>query len=262
MLKAYIRTLIHSIRPVWPLRRDRLWEVDALRGIAILMMVVYHLAWDLYGLAGWDIPIYGLFWSTWQRITASLFIGLVGVSMYLRAQRLRAKGGWAFRPYLLRGLVIFSWGMVITLVTYLYQPGEQVRFGILHFIGVSILLAYPLLRFPLLGLPLGLLVLLLPRLISWRHGWSWLEWVGLVKNPHPAFDYFPLIPWFGVVLLGLFLARVCYPRGRRLCSRWPAAPPKGWAWLPLAGQNSLLIYLLHQPVIILLLTVLGIIPGA
>ncbi len=258
MITRYLQEWIRSVRPVTRIREDRLWEVDALRGIAILMMVVYHLTWDLYGLAGWDIPIYGLFWSTWQRITASLFIGLVGVSTHLRAERLRSRGKLTFGPYLRRALVIFTWGMVISLVTYLFQPDEFVRFGILHFIATSIVFTYPFLYAPLLALPVGGGILLLPRLLSWRHHWTWAEWLGLAEAPHAAFDYFPVIPWWGMTLLGLVAGVSLFPAGKRRV-RLTQRPWPPFRWLQLAGQNALLIYLIHQPLLITALTLLGLI---
>jgi uncharacterized membrane protein len=68
---------------------ERLWEIDALRGVAILMMVVYHLLWDLASLGGYDITLRSGFWSYWQIVTASLFTGLVGLSLTLSYSRER-----------------------------------------------------------------------------------------------------------------------------------------------------------------------------
>ena len=257
-LTVYARALQSSIRPVWRVRNDRLWEVDALRGVAILMMVVYHVTWDLYGLAGWDIPIYGPFWTVWQRITAGLFIGLVGVSLHLRTQKLEAQGRFSAQPFVVRAAVIFTWGMVITLVTHLFQPEETVRFGILHFIGVAILVGFLFVRRPLLALPVGLLVLFLPRLTSWRHSLFALEWVGMIRAPRPAFDYFPLIPWVGLTLIGLALGAYFFPWARRRVSL-PASPVAPVRWLQLAGQNALLLYLIHQPLIVTTLVLLGLV---
>ena len=248
-----------SIRPVIHFRSDRYWEVDAWRGFAIVIMVIYHLMWDLYGMAGWKIDVYEGFWHYWQLVTATSFIGLVGVSMSLRAGRMSQKGSLRFRPFFLRGVVIFSWGMVVSLVTFFYLPSGYVRFGILHFIGVAIILAYPFLRFRWLNLILGVVLLLLPRVTSWRHDIPWLEWLGMIQKPHPAFDYFPVIPWLGVVLIGVFLGNMLYPEGKRAFS------PPDWSrfapmrWLALAGQNSLLIYLIHQPILITILALLGVI---
>jgi len=258
-LATWYNDMKASIRPVTHFRTDRYWEVDAWRGFAIAIMVVYHLVWDLYGMAGWRIQVYSGFWHYWQLVTATSFIGLVGVSMSLRAGRMQQQKKLRFTPFFRRGLVIFSWGMVVSLVTWLYDPMSYVRFGILHFIGTAIILAYPFLRWRWPNLLLGIILLLTPNLISWRHDISWLEWLGLMRHPHPAFDYFPVIPWLGVVLIGIFLGNMLYPKGKRAftmpdLSRFPPL-----RWLALAGQNSLLIYLIHQPILITILVLLGII---
>ena len=259
VLTTWFNGMKGSITPVIHIRRDRYWEVDALRGVAITIMVIYHLVWDLYGLAGWHINMYTGFWHYWQLVTASLFIGLVGVSMSLRAGRLRQRGKLSFRPFFWRGLIIFSWGMVVSIVTWFYQPAGYVRFGILHFIGVAIILAYPFLRFRWFNLILGMILLLLPELTPWRHDIAWLEWLGMIRSPHPAFDYFPVIPWLGVVLIGIFLGNMLYPQGKRAFSLPDLTDFAPIRWLALAGQNSLLIYLIHQPILITTLILLGVV---
>ena len=256
ILVRYLRSLIQSVRPVVQIRPHRLWEVDVLRGFAILIMAIYHLAWDLWGLAGWPIDMYGPFWRTWQRVTATLFIGLVGVSLHLRYQRAR-EHPQGRAPYL-RAAAIFTWGVVISVATYLFQPEMYVRFGILHFIGTAIVLAYLLAPFSWPNLFLGIGLLLLPQL-PWRHDIAWLEWVGMARTVHPAFDYYPLIPWLGIVLLGIFIGHMLFPRGQRRVPLPEISPPL-LRWLHLAGQNALLLYLIHQPILIALLILLGIIP--
>jgi len=259
ILTAWFANMKNSIRPTFHFRQDRYWEVDAWRGFAIAIMVIYHLVWDLYGLAGWNIQVYDGFWHYWQLVTATSFIGLAGLAMSLRAGRMRKKHQLSFRPFLQRGITIFSWGMVISVVTFLYLPAEYVRFGILHFIGAAIILAYPFLRFRWLNLVLGIVLLLIPQAIAWRHDISWLEWLWMIRQPHPAFDYFPVIPWLGVTLIGVFVGNILYPQGERAFSLpdWSQLPPV--RWLALAGQNSLLIYLIHQPLIITLLVLLGVV---
>lgn len=255
-VRLYARSLLESIRPVTRLRGHRLWEVDALRGVAIVMMVIYHLVWDLWGLAGWPIDLYSLFWFLWQRTTASLFIFLAGLSLYLRYRR--ARGRPTGTSVLIRSLVLLTWGAVISFVTYLYYPAMYVRFGILHFIGVATFLAYWLVP----SLPATLLAaavfLLLPQ-VPWRHDILWLDWVGMARTARPAFDFWSLVPWQGVVLLGVAAGYFFFPQGER---RWrlPSIPPALVRWLSLAGQNSLLIYLVHQPILITLLALTGIVP--
>ena len=261
LLSTYLSNLRSSVRPTLVLAPDRLWQVDALRGVAIVMMVVYHLMWDLRGLAGHDINVYTGFWHYWQQVTANLFIGIVGVSLSLSYGRARQKGGKSttrWGKYVMRGVVILSWGIVIGIITYAFDPSHYVRFGILHLIGLSIIIAYPFLRFRWLNLILGILLLLLGRIIPlFGIENPWLGWLGLTASPRPAFDYFPLIPWFGVVLIGIFIGNALVIPRATAGVQSEIRNPKFAISIRLMGQNSLLIYLIHQPILITVLVLLG-----
>ncbi len=257
---SYLSGLQASVRPVRHLRPDRLWEIDALRGVAIVMMVIYHLLWDLQGLGGYKINVYTGFWHYFQLATASLFTGLVGVGLALRYQTMQAQGAARYRPFFLRGAEIFTWGVVVGVVTYFFDPHLYVRWGILHLIGFSILVAWPFFRFRWLNLALGIALLLWGRGIALAGlNIGWLDWLGLDATPRLAFDYFPIIPWFGLPLIGMFLGNTLYTRGLRRFSLPDLGALAPARLLRLMGQNSLLIYLLHQPIMIALLTLLGIV---
>lgn len=241
----------------------RLWEVDALRGVAILMMVIYHLLFDLSAFGGLDINVYSGFWRVFARITATLFIFLVGVSLTIslsKAQLAAGSGKRLFAKYLKRGLWIFGWGLAVTLVTWLLFPEGVVIFGILHFIGLSVILAYPFLKLRVWNLALGLAALAVGLYLqNVTVGFPWLLWLGLQPAHFYTFDYFPVLPWFGVTLLGLFAGNSLYADSTR---RFPlpnlaGLPPV--SFLSSLGRHSLTIYLLHQPILLALLSLLGII---
>lgn len=263
VLSTYLTGLRASITPVRVLRGDRLWEIDALRGVAIVMMVVYHLLWDLHSLGGYDIALRSGFWSWWQIVTASLFTGLVGLSLTLSYSRERQSHptGSLWPKYIIRGLTIFTWGLIIGVVTYLaLGAGYYVRFGILHLIGLSIILAYPFLRLGKnwLNLALGVaLTLLGPAIQGLSIDLPWLAW--LAPTPGSGVDYAPLIPWFGRVLIGIFLGNALYPGGQRRFALGDHSNNAAIRLLRLLGENSLLIYLIHQPVLLVTLTLSGVI---
>lgn len=244
-------------------RARRYWEIDTLRGVAIVMMVIYHLMWDFwYFQVLPNVVLYEGFWKYFQRTCANLFLILVGVSLAVVTIRRMGDDSKSLprpRPYLLRGLRIFGWGMAITVIVAFANIG-YVHFGILHLIGAASILAYPFLR--LRWINLGLWALLFVAgflLLDVRVDFPWLLWLGLTPEAYFPNDYFPLIPYFGVVLLGIFLGNTFYgPYGRR----FPLPDLSGWVrWTGLSwmGRHSLPIYLVHQPLLFVILWALGII---
>jgi uncharacterized membrane protein len=222
------------------------------------MMVVYHFTYDLYAFGGYDVDAVSGFWARFADATASLFLLLVGVSLAITAAREDSTGSGGFWRHGLRGLRIFGYGMLLTAVFLAFGMGI-VAFGILHLIGVSIVLAYPFLKLRLTNLFLGIAVFASGLYVQAGAptGSPWLLPFGVVPEGWIMPDYRPLLPWFGVVLGGLFLGNVVYGRGR------PAglpvrAPTVARPLLPL-GRNSLLIYLVHQPLLVTLLAALGVV---
>ncbi|MBN2488841.1 MAG: DUF1624 domain-containing protein [Methanosarcinaceae archaeon] len=240
----------------------RFWEIDLMRGLAIVLMVVFHLLYDLNYFSGYGFDLNSGLWMYVGRSAAILFILLSGISLSLSFSRtiiLHNTGQKVYLKYLKRSLRIFSWGMVITFITWLFLGEGVIVFGILHFIGVSIILAYPFLRFPsinnlligvvtiLLGLYLGNLTFDSPCLL----------WLGLRPYGFYTLDYFPVFPWLGVTLIGVSTGNFLYPDFTRKFNIWEVS-----SYLPIRlgcmlGKKSLFIYLIHQPVLIVLLYLLG-----
>src|SRR5262245_25826637 len=129
-------------------RSVRLWEIDTLRGVAIVLMVFFHFMWDLNFFQIYPLNIYGRAWQSFARFIATLFLFVVGVSLTLSYNREVQQSGSThlFGKYLLRGAKIFGLGLVITVATYFFVGNSFVVFGILHLIGFSIVLAYPFLK--------------------------------------------------------------------------------------------------------------------
>jgi uncharacterized membrane protein len=243
-------------------QEGRFWEVDAARGVAIAMMVVYHLAYDLDSFGGYGIDSTSGFWARFADATASAFLFLVGVSLAISYQKASAALGVRnlFGKYLLRGIRILAYGMILTVVFLLFGMGV-VAFGILHLIGLSIIFAYPFLKYRLLNLFLGLFLVavgLYVRVQGFSSESPWLLPFGVVQEDLIMPDYRPLLPWFGVILLGLFAGNVVYGGGKRPALFAEKAPALAKPLLPL-GRNSLFIYLIHQPILVALLAALGVI---
>jgi uncharacterized membrane protein len=253
-----------SVISTAPARSPRFWEIDVARGIAIVMMVIYHLVWDLSFFDIADIDPYRGFWRLFQRATASLFLLLVGVSIQLRAERERVGGDSprAWRRQVRRALTVFGAGMLVTAVTWLFIPQGVVVFGILHFIGLAMLLAYPLRRLGYVNLLLAVVIFAAGSVVDdVVVPFPWLVWLGLMPEGFASVDYFPLLPWFGVVLIGLVAGGLLY---RDFARRLPLPTTLPILLAPLAwlGRHSLPIYLIHQPALIALLLASGLVPLA
>lgn len=234
----------------------RFWEVDMLRGCAILPMICYHMLFDLKYFAFYDIDVSSGFLLVMARTAASLFLLIVGISLtlsYSRSQLMRHEK--VFFPHLLkRSAWIMSLAMGVTWVTYLAIGRGFIVFGVLHLIGISLLLAYPFLRLKKGNFVFGLAVILLGKYLeSINVDFPWLLWLGLAPANFDSVDYFPILPWFGVILLGMGLGSLLYPGYKRSYSLPDLSPSSLARVLAYLGQNSLAIYLIHQPVIIMLL---------
>ncbi len=242
------------------MKKRRYAEIDLLRGVAVVGMISYHIAFDLDVVGMVELESGTGWWEILAEITAAVFFGLVGISMYIsfsRAARERSDGSGLAGKYLLRGAKLVVWGLVITIVTYLLYPKVAILFGALHFIGASVVLSYLLLGltndlgtgFRLLSLAVvsATIFYLSGPLQGVRVDTSFLLWLGIPPSGFQSLDYFPLIPWFGFVAAGLVLGELFYPGGERRYERLR------FSWGPgeLLGRHSLVVYFLHQPLLYL-----------
>ena len=235
--------------------KPRIWQVDALRGLALLNMLVYHGMYDwvyVFGHAsGWyDIAAPGC--HVWQQYICWSFLLLSGFSY-----------GMARRPWK-NGLLVAGCAVVLTAVTAIAMPSERILFGILHLNACAVLLTWLLHRglekIPA-GVGLAASALLFFVTNQLPYGFLGFEGLHLAEIPAAAYranlfwlglpdltrfasaDYFPLLPWVFLYWCGFYLWRLA---GRRL--------PRGRAPVALrplcaVGSRTLLVYMLHQPVI-------------
>jgi uncharacterized membrane protein len=240
-------------------QQQRFWEIDFLRGIAIMMMMLFHALYDINYFGVYSVILSSGFWRVFAHITAGIFIFIFGVSLTISHSRAIAANKTKRQLQLKcikRGLKIFSLGLLITLMTYAFLRDGFIIFGILHLIGASVILAYPFIKYRLQNLVLGIMLLALGFCLGGlTFSFPWLLWLGLKPAGFYTLDYFPVLPWFGVALLGLFAGNTLYGNGKRRFRFPEPGKTRPVGFFCLLGRHSLLIYLLHQPVLIAFLHV-------
>ena len=163
----------------------RFWEVDFLRGLAIILMVLFHFVYDLDYFGVYDVDLSSGVWFCLARFTAALFLLLVGISLvlsYSRAKLLGEEDRFRFR-LLKRSIWILSLAMGITLVTYFSIGKGFIVFGVLHLIGISLLLAYPFLRLQWQNFVIGLFFIAAGLYLQTVNvEFPWLIWLGLAPQ--------------------------------------------------------------------------------
>lgn len=216
--------------------------IDALRGVAIAGMAIYHFVWDLYFFhyvppETLRSPGFVLFGHS----IACSFLGLAGFAMALAHQK-----GPNARSFLLRLGKIAAAALLVTVATYIAFPQTYVSFGILHCIAAASALSWLLLgRFWAFSLAAGALIFGLGSLVENASFDAVNGWLGLGQRIPLTNDWRPIFPWAGAMLIGLAFGQLTLKRGwsgQEAALRAPRA-------LQFAGRHSLSIYLLHQPLL-------------
>jgi uncharacterized membrane protein len=251
---------LHEAAPVTAIPQRRLPVIDAARAAALAAMASYHTLWDL-GYLRLTAENYAL--TPAGRLCAELIAGsflvLVGIGLVLMNG-----GGIRPGPTLQRVARIGGAALLVTLGTWIAFPDAYVFFGVLHCIAVSSLLGLPFLFVPVLVTALAAAaVLAAPHLVHAAFlDAPALFFLGLGTVTPRTNDYVPLFPWFGLVLAGIVLGRLGLPAlARSRLGAW--APRSALArGVTFAGRHSLAIYLVHQPLLLALLTGLVTVTGA
>ena len=226
----------------------RVAGIDVVRGVALGLMIGYHGCWDLvwFGLARFDLSG-NVVWLAMRTAALSTFLVLVGVGLVLARRE-----GLSWFRFSSRVARVAGAAALVSAVTWWFTPGGFIFFGVLHHIALASLLGLAFVGLPACVTGLAALVCLVVPSLSAHpvidaSGWAWL---GLVSDLPRTNDYVPLLPWFGVVLLGIALGRgalALVARGGLAAALWrwrPRRPlSRGLSW---AGRHSLAIYLLHQ----------------
>ena len=233
-------------------KRIRLHALDALRGACLISMAAFHGMWNLVYLFGVEAPWYkGTAGFLWQQSICWTFLLLAGFCWRMS------------RSHLKRGLLVFGGGILVSAVTHIFMPEEAITFGILTCTGSCVLLMILLDRVfcripPVAGMIGSFAAFVLTYgcdngtaifgQVNLPGTWYrnlFTTWLGFPMGGFVSADYFPLIPWLLLFVTGYFLYGILHSRGldEKLFARGKI-PVLNWL-----GRHSLLVYLLHQPIL-------------
>ncbi|MDZ4086977.1 MAG: heparan-alpha-glucosaminide N-acetyltransferase [Tabrizicola sp.] len=222
---------------------NRLIPLDLARTVALVCMVIFHFTFDL-ALFGFIDPgtMSQPFWYYFARLIAGSFLFLSGVSLWLaHGQGIRWPAFWS------RFAKLAAAAALVTLASIWLVPGGPIWFGILHAIAAASLLGLIALRLPW---PVTLAVAAVIFAAAWGPRFPafdplWLVWTGLAESRPMMGDYVPLVPWAAPALAGIAIAKALR------IDLWPGrAPSRAVHRLTFPGRHSLIIYLIHQPILI------------
>ena len=224
--------------------RLRLPAIDAARGLAVAAMVVYHFAWDLSELRFVATEVTAEpGWRLFARAIAASFLLLSGIGLALAHS-----GGIRWRAFLRRLATVAGAALLITVATLFAFPQSYIFFGILHAIAVSSVLALPLTPAPAwVPAVLAILVAAAPLFLSGGvFDLPPLAFLGLASREPITNDWVPLFPWAAFVFAGVAIGktRLLQRVGAPQVDATSAGRVLSWA-----GRHSLVIYLLHQPIL-------------
>lgn len=232
-------------------KKERIWELDAFRGLFILCVIVIHTVFDLQYFFNININTPKAY-DFVQEYGGILFIIISGICVTLGTK------------FLKRGLIVFGAGMVITLVTYgmyklnMADSGIIIYFGVLHLIGICMILYGLFKHFKTWMLIIcSALFIILGIYFETLHSSSmWFVVFGITPLSFATGDYFPLFPNLGWFTFGIFLGRTIYKNRKSLM---PKVNSDFFIirFFRFCGRHSLIIYLVHQPLVYGILTLAG-----
>lgn len=213
-------------------KQKRFPLIDYTRGFAVLLMIIFHFSYDLSAFNFVHIDFQrDLFWWIFPRVIVFFFLYAMGQSLELVHQN-----SIQIKKVGKRFAKIGFFALCISTFTYFAFPKNWIYFGTLHCIALSSVLVLPFVGRPKLT-ALASALMLVPLLWGFQLPWF--------KLGHASMDYIPLFPWIGVVFLGQFSTHLGLHRyGPNSTSLKSLLLP-----LELMGRHSLLIYLIHQPVL-------------
>ncbi len=244
--------------------KERYWEIDAIRGFALLAMIILHTVFLLGVFHIIDTEVWlGLY--VYLPLGTSVFVIISGAALVLRHGRMAGRPRRAYHFAILkRGVEIFLIGVGVSLVASLLillfiNDARYMYFNFLQMMGLSMIICIPFLRLGKWNLIPAVFFILLGIGLEKIKGPAWLMVFGILPPDFVPRDYFPIFPWVGVMLLGVCIGALLYPNGIRRYA-FPEAGKISQA-LAFIGRYPLEIYLAHIPLIGAVILVIVVVSG-
>lgn len=219
-----------------PATNQRLVIVDQFRGIAVILMAIFHFSYNLGAFGFIEFSMRDPFFIWFRFVIVTLFFLSIGAGLYLAHL---PQVQW--KKFAIRQLKIGAGALYITVSTYIMYPNAWVYFGVLQFIFIASIVALPFIRIPLTAAVIGVLIFVLYNVTDWFN----LEFIRATLReplnlPSRTIDLTRFIPWFGMVLIGIYFAKMKF---------WGVSKLPLWKfdwlihWL---SKHALIFYLVHQ----------------
>ena len=236
---------------------SRIRTLDFLRAIAIMAMIFYHFVYDLgdFGFIN-RITVVNGYWKLFAQSIGCSFLFISGVSFWVMASK-----GIEYPKYLKRLAILISTALLVSAATYVQFGSAFIFFGILHLLAACSIFSLLIYRLPIVILIiLGVTLILVPDYYYASDYYNdnlfsnkYLAWTGLYNGKTGSVDFYAFMPWSSAFVFGLACSKV-FIKSRRSTSVSPLSfkeEKKGFfsstmLWL---GRNSLLVYLIHQPIL-------------
>ncbi|MDD2486759.1 MAG: heparan-alpha-glucosaminide N-acetyltransferase domain-containing protein [Candidatus Gracilibacteria bacterium] len=225
-------------------------KIDYLKGFLVIVMILFHFNYILSNVFGIYFDISPFFLKNVQLIGGSLFIGISGFCFAI-SEKKHGKG--IIRNYFNKIVILAFLSLSISLITYLSIRSQFIVFGILHFftLGFSLILFFR--KFRYLNFIIGIALIIIGNAIgSILVGSKFLFWLGFKYDGFYSADYYPVIPWFGVMIIGYSIG--VFLIEKNLIDKVFSGEIKYLRIIGFLGRKSLLIYVIHAPIIFLILS--------
>lgn len=235
--------------------KERYNFIDNIRGLALINMIAFHIIYDLVYIFGENYSLYpSIFSVIWQTLIAITFIITSGISYNFGKKNSR------------KFIILFIFAAILSVFTGFFMKDEFIAFGIIHFLafGTLFLLIFDnLLKHihPYIGIPLNLILFISTMFISKGYinliidkiflpqsiyDLNFLFWLGFPGDNFFSADYYPVIPWIFILLTGYFI-------GQLILRKKVKMKKKSYNPISFLGRHSLIIYMIHQPIIYIVL---------